>query len=141
MHVSDGLIRQWTSVVNDTLAAPPTLLPASIAAGESISQAVAVPKGMRLWALALPAEWTESEISYSISFDGRTFYEPTDGAGSPLVETPRAIGGTAFLVCSYALLRAAWVRVRSGSAASVVPQASDRTLQLLFLNHNVPTIF
>lgn len=142
MHVSDSLIRQWTSVVNDTLAAPPTLLPAKISAGGSISPAVTVPKGMRLWALALPAEWTQSAISYAISFDNRTFYQPVDGAGSPLVETAHAVGGTAFLVCSFALLRAAFVKIRSGaSAEEPTPQTSDRTLQLLFLNHNVPTIF
>jgi hypothetical protein len=64
MHVSDGLIQRWASVVNDTLSAPPTILQAKIAAGESLSEAVAVPRGMRLWALALPAEWTESGISY-----------------------------------------------------------------------------
>src|SRR5229473_1968938 len=75
MHIDDSLIRKWVSVANDTLAAPPMLLAATIAADESLSQPVAVPKGKRLWALALPAGWSESEISYQISFIGREYYE------------------------------------------------------------------
>jgi hypothetical protein len=138
-HVTDAVISRLVAAIASANTAPPVLVPAAIPAGESLSGVVTVPKGMRLWALALPAEWTESEISYQISFNGQQFYEAVDAVGA--IETPRGLAGTAFLVCSYGLLRAAWVRIRSGSAQTPLAQQAYRTLQLLFLPHNSPTIF
>jgi hypothetical protein len=140
-HVTDQVINRLVSALASANTAPPVLLPATIAAGESLSGIVAVPKGMRLWALALPARWTESAISYQLSFDGSAFYEPCDSAGAALVETAPGVGGSAFAVSSYALLRSSFVRVRSGSAASPVQQVAHRTLQLIFLSHGLSIAF
>jgi hypothetical protein len=141
-HISNSALAKLVAALASANTAPPVLLPAPIAAGQSMSGVVAAPRGMRLWALALPAEWTESAISYQLSFDGNAFYEPCDSAGAPLVETALGVGGRAFQVSSYALLRCSFLRVRSGSAAaSPVPQAADRTLQLVFLGHGISIAF
>jgi hypothetical protein len=140
-HISTAALDRLVAAIASANTALPVLMPATIAAGQSISEVVAVPRGMRLWALALPAEWTESAISYQLSFDGSAFYEPCDSAGAPLVETAPGVGGSAFAVSSYALLRSSFVRVRSGSAALPVPQAADRTLQLVFLGHGMSIAF
>jgi hypothetical protein len=142
-HISNSALDRLVAAIASANTAPPVLVAAKILAGQSLTEAVPVPKGMRLWALALPSGWDESPISYSISFDGQIWYEPVDYVSSaPLVEPVRGVAGQAFLTSSYALLRATFVKVRSGSAAAPpIAQQADRTLQLLFLSRNSPTVF
>jgi hypothetical protein len=141
-HIGRSALDKLVAAIASANTAAPVLLPATIAAGQSMSGVVTVPKAMRLWALALPSGWDESAISYSISFNEREWFEPTDySTGAPLIETVRGVGGRAFLVSSYALLRCSFLRVRSGSAAAAIAQQAAQTLQLLFSPHNVPTVF
>jgi hypothetical protein len=141
-HVTDAVISRLVAALASANTAAPVLLPATIAAGESMSEAVPVPKAMRLWALALPEGWNESAVSYSISFNARDWFEPVDySSGAALTETAPGRAGTAFLVSSYALLRAPFVKIRAGSAAAPIVQQTSQTLQLLFVPYNSPTIF
>jgi hypothetical protein len=117
-HISNAALKKLVAALASANTAPPVIVPATIAADTSLSPAVTVPKGTRLWAMALPAAWTASKISYQISFDGAVWFEPIDySAGTPLVETAHGVGGTAFLTSSFTLLRCSSIRVRSGSAS------------------------
>ncbi|MGY3445631.1 hypothetical protein [Bradyrhizobium sp. USDA 4473] len=134
-----GIISRWLVWANDALAAAPVLVPATIAGGECLSSAAVIPRGMRAIAAALPPEWDASDISFQISFDNVTFYEATSASETTI--GPEILPGAgranfAFFLPVWSLLRAPYLKIRSGSAANPTPQVAERIVQVIAVNHN-----
>jgi hypothetical protein len=138
MYIPDSLIKHWATLNNDSLSAVPTLVSCVISSGQSLSSAASIPEGMRPIAAALPAAWTDSDISFSVSFDNSIFYEVTDGntTTSPLILSGAGRVSYIFFLPVWQLARCQYVRIRSGSSVSPTNQEADRTIQVVCVNHN-----
>lgn len=111
--------------------APETwLLDAVIAAGQSLSTIeepdYALPVG-----LFVPAGWTTAPITFRASHNGSTFFDLYDEFGAE-VSIASAVAGRYYDLPA-SLKGPLFLRVRSGTAASPVNQASGVTLQILCL--------
>jgi hypothetical protein len=132
MYIPDNLIRHWAGLSNDAASAKPVVTPFTLHSGQSLSDAVVVPDGMRPLGLTLPSNWTSSSLSFQISYDGAEFFETMDGYSTmaPLVFTG-AVASIALYIPTWSLLRGQAIKVRSGSLASPTVQGGDRVMQLV----------
>jgi hypothetical protein len=134
-----GIISNWLSWANDSLAVRPTLVPMTIANGESLSTVGVVPKGKRVLGLITPATWTDSSISLQISFNNSDFFEVTDGSSgdaAALAAITGVKGGYSFCIPVWTLFRAPYLKVRSGTLVSPTAQGADRVLNAICVNCN-----
>jgi hypothetical protein len=103
-----------------------------IANGESLSDAVALgTDGARqLVGLQMPGTWTAASLTFAVSFDGTT-YVPLywDGAEYTIAAAGGAAASLGVSLEPSAFAGWAFVKVRSGTAASAVNQTAERTLQ------------
>lgn len=112
-------------------AGSPQSLTATIAASGSLSDALQV--AGKLVGVITPAAWTAAAITFSVSQDGTTFVDLYDDS------TERTIASASIPTAAsrmLALSLSSWlpvnyVKIRSGTAASPVVQASARSITLV----------
>lgn len=86
-------------------------------------------QGMRLGGIIMPAGWTAANLTFQISADGVSFVNMYDKYGSEVVVAVAAGQGHVLDFADYITLP--WLKIRSGTAATPVNQAADRSLTLL----------
>ena len=104
---------------------------ATIASGASSSNELNVGE-WKYAGLVMPSSWTSAVITFLVSNkSGGTFVPLYDDAGVEVSVTVSQ--GTAVGLANAALALAPWryVKLRSGTAASPVNQAADRTIELV----------
>lgn len=105
--------------------------PAVIASGQSLSGAVQL-GSMRMFAIVVPSGWTTANITFQSSIDGTNWAEVYDSSGAEVTFTVGAsppyfvqnLDASQFLGTQY-------LKIRSGTAASPVNQASGATLTIV----------
>lgn len=106
----------------------------TIASGQSLSGATTDNSGYRLIALQMPAAWTTAAINFQGSVDGVTYGIWYTAYNSSAISVPSG-GAVAdnYVQVDWADTHAPpYLKVRSGTAASPVNQAADRTITLVF---------
>jgi len=108
-----------------------TLIPAPIAAGQSLSAQVDIGAG-KLAGIYFPANWTTAAPTFQVSPDGgATWYEHFSYNGSETVFGYDS-GAAAYLAVDQTLWQGVVsLKVRSGTAATPINQAGTVTLQLV----------
>ena len=111
----------------------PLVQSAVIANGASLSDTVELGDGVRqLVGIQMPAAWTAASLTFAVSFDGTTFVPLYwDGAEYTVAAAGGAAASLGVSLEPSAFAGWPFVRVRSGTAASAVNQAAERTLQVL----------
>jgi hypothetical protein len=107
----------------------PRTLPATIAAGASLSAAVRLPPGHYLAAIVMPAAWTAAGITFQASADGVTYNDVHDINGTEISVTVAA--SRIIVLPPTDWYPVPFVRVRSGTSAVPVNQLAERALALL----------
>jgi hypothetical protein len=102
---------------------------ATIANGASLSDAVNIAHA-DLFAIEMPAAWTAASMTFQGSYDGSTYSDLYDDAGTEIAFTVDA--------SRYVLIRTPAqffglkkLKVRSGASASAVNQGGARTINLI----------
>ena len=99
-----------------------------IASGASVSGAAAIGE-KTLVGIVIPAAWTAAVITFQVSTDTVNYYELYDGAGNEVTLT---VGAGQFIQIDPTKFRGINLfKLRSGTAASPVNQASAVTLTLV----------
>jgi hypothetical protein len=111
--------------------------PATIHAGESLSDAVDCTGSLRIARVIMPPEWDNADLTFQVSPDGTAWhdlYNVTIPAGSgtadayrtfqAVVFKPRA--GSIIVVPAGFGVDVSWLKVRSGTAIVPVVQSADR---------------
>jgi hypothetical protein len=121
-------------------APPAVLVPVTIASGESLSTAAAIPTGYVAAGITLPAAWTGSSLTFQISFDGSTWFEVTDGSSGAIVDKvlTDAAASQAIYTPVWNLFRASFLKVRSGTHGSPTAQGGDRGISIICLKGHSP---
>jgi hypothetical protein len=112
-----------------SLATPKTAS-ATIANGAALSGAVCLGSGV-LCAVQMPTAWTAADLTFQISDDGGTTWtELLDSLGNAItIASPSA--SKRYEVDASDFKSAMYLKVRSGTSALAVNQASARTLTLI----------
>lgn len=95
--------------------------------GGSLSGAVDL-GGRKLVAIVMPDTWTAAALTFQASPDGTNFFNVYDGPTERNL-TVAASYYSALNIADWVGIR--WLKIRSGTAASAVNQAGDRTLTLV----------
>lgn len=102
---------------------------AVISSGQSLSTGVSL-DGLRLFALIMPSEWTSAGLTFQASYDnGVTWSNMYDANGSELIAV--ADVSRAIILDPVNFSSVPMIKIRSGTAASAVNQASGRTITLV----------
>jgi hypothetical protein len=109
----------------------PTLLLATIQAGQSLSEAVDCSVTNKLISgLITPMEWTPANLTFLTSPDGVTYYDLRESNGME-VTMPVITGSIVpFMRFRDYVNNAAFIKFRSGSKHFPVPQAASRSFTL-----------
>jgi len=114
--------------IEDTFCANETLS-VSIAAGASLSDATNL-YGLRLYAIAMPSNWTTANLTFQGSADGGTTWtNMTDAYGNEISVTANVSSFIVLDLSQFSGLQ--YLKIRSGSSASPIAQAAARSLQLV----------
>lgn len=106
---------------------------ATIANGQSLSGVVDLEQ-LNITGLLIPAAWTAADITFQISPDGTTYGDLVDSSGNEIKLSGIAAGK--FIGVNLAELSGArYLKIRSGTSASAVNQAADRTISLILTNN------
>ncbi len=109
-----------------------TTTPATIAAGASLSEPVAL-GALTLVGISMPAAWTAAALTFQVSPDGgTTWQELFDGAGNEV--TVQAAAGqfvVPFAMPSYLWRGVNMIQVRSGTAGGPVNQAAEAVINIV----------
>jgi hypothetical protein len=102
---------------------------ATIANGESLSGAVEL-QGFKFFSIVMPAAWTTANLTFQGSDDGVTFQDIYMN-GAEVVET--VIAGKTYAIDQNILALAAipYLKIRSGTSASAVAQAAQRSIKVV----------
>lgn len=104
---------------------------ATIASGASLSGAIN-PGPCAAFALQMPATWTAANLTFQASFDGVTFGDLYDEAGTEIVVTASA---SRFIILEPARwLGVRYFKIRSGTSAAPVSQGAARTIRVVVLS-------
>lgn len=105
-----------------------TTATATIANGASLSNAVSLGTS-DLISIIMPAAWTAAALTYQFSVDGTNFY---DAYSATAELTATSTGASRIININAATYDAArYIKIRSGTSATPVNQAADRTLTLI----------
>ena len=105
-----------------------TTATATIANGASLSNAVSLGTS-DLISIIMPAAWTAAALTYQFSVDGTNFY---DAYSTTAELTATSAGASRIININAATYDAArYIKIRSGTSATPVNQAADRTLTLI----------
>ena len=107
------------------------ILPVVVRLGESITDAIALGL-LHLSAIVIPTSWTPANLTFQSSVDGVTWGDVYDGAGNEYKLNVQA-NGSYILLDSSAFYTMNYVKIRSGTTATPVPQTAERSLQLVIL--------
>lgn len=149
MNINDlvhGL--QQSGVLAD---AAPTLVPVTIANGQSLSSAGAL-NGLKPIGFALPASFTKCDLSFQVSWDGSTWFEVLDSGrhdetGLDLDADPQSVATASWTLKNFGqsglLVTGPWwfgnaqyLKIRSGAGPeNPTAQGAERTLYVVCLPH------
>lgn len=105
-----------------------TTATATIANGASLSNAVSLGTS-DLISIIMPAAWTAAALTYQFSVDGTNFY---DAYSTTAELTATSAAASRIININAATYDAArYIKIRSGTSATPVNQAADRTLTLI----------
>lgn len=102
-------------------------LTATISNGNSLSDAIDL-KGFVLVNIQMPATWTTAVLSFQGSYDGVTYNDIYDNIG---VEVTASAGASRCICELFKLAGFRYLKIRSGTTATPVPQGGDRSLQII----------
>lgn len=114
-----------------TFSGSTTTITATIAISTSLSAVVDL-EGYHYLAIQMPAEWTTADLTFQASStSGGTFADVYDDAGLEISAKAAAsrVIGIDLAVVKLAALR--YLKIRSGTTATPVNQAAERTLTLI----------
>lgn len=98
----------------------------TILSGAALSDALNL-QGRNITGILLPAGWTAAGITMSVSLDGTTYADLYDAAG----EYALTAAASVFIGLNIAqLMGFNYVKLRSGTSATPVNQAADRSIVL-----------
>lgn len=101
----------------------------TVASGQSVSGNVRLRGQVMVVGVVINAStWTTADVTFQGSTDGTTFYNLYDGSDEYAIT---AVANTAHKVDPVIFKPWNWIRVRSGTGASAVNQAGDRTISIL----------
>lgn len=100
----------------------------TIASGSALGDALLNLGNQHLVGISMPAAWTAAALTFQHSLDGSAWQNCYDQYGAEISLTVAA--DTFVVVPPLLIVAPAWLRVRSGTSASPVNQAADRTLTL-----------
>lgn len=108
----------------------------TIEAGASLSNAIDLNdtkyQGTQSAAVAMPAEWTEANLTFLGSVDGSSYLPIYDGEGN---EYTVAAAASRYIFLEPAVFRSiTYLKIRSGTASSSVAQLAARTISLQLSN-------
>ena len=105
-----------------------------IAAGTAVSTEAVIPlDAQQLQGVFIPtAGWTNANVTFQASVDGTNWYDLYNAAGTEIALTVGALTANRFVQVSAPFALAPRLRLRSGTAATPVNQASAMTLTLVF---------
>lgn len=89
----------------------------------------------RLVAIQMPATWTAANLTFQGSMDGVTYADMYAFDGT---EVNITAGASQYILVPD--LRAAWIKVRSGTTGTPVNQGGNRVIQLYVLKEPVGSI-
>ena len=81
--------------------------------------------------IQMPAAWTAANLTFQVSFDGTTYQDFYDSAGTEIAVTAAAARFIALDPTNYFGVR--FVKIRSGTSGVPVNQLADRAIILVFL--------
>jgi hypothetical protein len=93
-----------------------------------VSQSIFITALFALVGIKYPVEWTDAVITFLISFDGETWEDLLDDAGTEISKT--VIAGQFRELDSSEFKTAVYLKIRSGTAAIPVAQEADRIFML-----------
>lgn len=103
-------------------------LTATIASSASLSGAVDL-SGTTLAGYVMPAAWTAAGITFKASIDGTNFFDLYDQFGNEVKHTVDAGRVVSLTPSDMASIR--YIKIRSGTSASVVNQVAERVITLI----------
>ena len=106
----------------------PNTQTATIAASGNITTTIRLPPGHELAAIIMPAAWTAAGITFKAGYTTGT----ADVFGSDGNEVALVVVAVHYVPIPTGLLHGAnYIKIRSGTAATPVAQAAERTLTLI----------
>jgi hypothetical protein len=102
----------------------------TIPAGQSLSSAIDCTAGAPIMVF-MPMEWTDARLTFQVSYDGTNWRDVFDRNAQEVAVNIRP--GTAVRMTSEWTESAlgGWIRIRSGSRVTPMPQAADRVFMLM----------
>ena len=119
-----GLLGSGTPLTVKTGTRSATALVATFLAGASLSNAITIPDGYRVDAIAVPAGWDTAGMTVQVSLNGTVFTDAYE-YGAELALSPIA-GKTTCLGPENSLrISKRYIKLRSGTAATPVVQVDE----------------
>ncbi|WP_340667864.1 hypothetical protein [Bradyrhizobium ottawaense] len=109
----------------------------AIAAGESLSDPVDVTMG-RVVRITMPADWLNAPLTFQVSTDGVFFNDLFDSAGHEVTFIVQP--GVGVVVLSENSVSFGYVKFRSGTRDTPVPQPTEREFAVAVLDYRAPTV-
>lgn len=106
----------------------PTIANATIAAGASLSDAVDL-AGLSVIGLTMPAAWTAAAITVQVSYDGVTYVNLHDKAGTEYSITTAASRHVILPKADFESVR--HIKLRSGTAGAAVVQVAQAVIKIV----------
>lgn len=106
-----------------------TEIPITISSGSSLSSATDLGP-YRIFAITMPAAWTDARLTFQGSSDGVNFFNIFDDAGAEVSITVDA-SKYVILTAPVKMLGIRWIKLRSGTAGTPVDQGADRVVKLV----------
>jgi len=103
----------------------------TILEGESLSDGVDCSAG-QLVRITMPADWTDSSLTFQFSTDGMFYNEMYDIDGYA-VAVPVVVPGSGVIIPEHVGRAVAFLKIRSGTVGNPVPQDGDRTFAVTIL--------
>lgn len=103
----------------------------TIASGASLSGAADLDQ-YTLAAVVLPGTWSTAGLTFQVTYDGTNYFDLSDKDGEVAISSSVAVASKAIALEPYKFLRAAGVKIRSGTSGTPVNQAADRTVTLVY---------
>ena len=106
------------------------IVPVVIALNASLSGAVEIGDAKQI-AISMPADWTAANLTFQGSYDGATWWDVYDDAGTEVNVTAAEDRLIVLGTITKNLRPLRFLKVRSGTAGSAVTQGAARTLHLI----------
>lgn len=115
--------------LKDTYSSAWEALPVTLTAGSTLSGSINL-GGLRFFGIVMPVDWTPANLTFQTSPDaGATWFDMLDQNGNELL-VASAPGTYIALNTPFQFASMPYLKIRSGTSALPVAQASDRVLQL-----------